>query len=69
MLNANNITDEQIYELRDSLPRGHYMISVCADALGSSNHPQRKRNTRSMCAEYIKAWPATAKQLEAVKHV
>lgn len=50
-LTADTITDSQIHELRDSVPRGHIDALWCDDALASSHHPVRRRNARSLCAE------------------
>lgn len=51
MVTAENITDEQIRELRDSSPHGGYVRQFCDDALASHDPPMRKRNCRRVCAE------------------
>ena len=53
MITGETITDSQIWDYRDSLPREHFMVGVCADALGSPNHPLRRRNCRAMVADAI----------------
>lgn len=54
MVTADSITDKQISELRDSLPRDHYAMQWTIDAVSpSASHPHRQRNARRACAELI----------------
>jgi hypothetical protein len=54
-ITADNLTDAQVSEFRDSLPRGHYMWQWTVDAVSaaSPSHPHRKTNARRAVAAAI----------------
>lgn len=68
MITAENITDEQIRELRADVmrewdsrgkktawPDGREALALCVSALNPQCHEARKREARARCAELINA--------------
>ena len=51
MVTAETITDDQILQVRTSLPHSHWCMQYTIDALvPSASHPNRQRNARNECA-------------------
>ncbi len=55
MLTADNITDEQITQLFESLPPGHADVVACIDAVYAPRSDPRRQRARARCAEILNA--------------